>query len=166
MFFYEWVAIKYNTCIIMPTISPFGLDGNNTNHSPPLTSRAKGRPRYSLSLINIPLSILPLNTYWNLWMSSPFVYAKVCQSIHVPSEYMLKSLFCWRVLFMLPLTVSKVCNKMFYKKNMTLYIINDLPITKDSIQTSITQPSGDHPPKQVGIHQKFTYDNQVHSSQA
>ena len=32
----------------------------------------------------------------------------------------------------LPLTVSKVCKKMFYKKNMTLYIINDLPITKDS----------------------------------
>ena len=31
MIFYERVAIKYNTCIIMPTISPFGLDGNNTS---------------------------------------------------------------------------------------------------------------------------------------
>jgi len=46
---------------------------------------------------------------------------------------------------MLPLIVSKVCKKMFYKKNMTLYIINDLPITKDSY----IHPS----PNQVGIYQ-------------
>ena len=75
------------------------------------------------------LSMLFLRTCWNLCS------AEIC-------------------LFMLPLTVSKVCKKMFYKKNMTLYIINDLPITKDSyihpspnqvgIDSSI-QPSGDTP---------------------
>ena len=47
-------------------------------------------------------------------------------------------------------------------KNNDLYIIKDLPITKRLYITSITQPSGEHPPKQVGIHQKFTYDNQEH----
>jgi len=36
MLFYERVAIKYNTCNIMPTISPFGLDGNNTKITLPL----------------------------------------------------------------------------------------------------------------------------------
>jgi len=42
MFFYEWVAIKYNTCIIMPTISPFGLDGNNTKSLSPFDIKGKG----------------------------------------------------------------------------------------------------------------------------
>jgi len=32
------------------------------NHSPPLTSRAKGGPRCSLPLLNISLSIVPLHT--------------------------------------------------------------------------------------------------------
>jgi len=40
MFFYEWVAIKYN--IIMPTISPFGLDGNNTKSLSPFDMKGKG----------------------------------------------------------------------------------------------------------------------------
>jgi len=54
---------------------------------------------------------------------------------------------------MLPLTVSKVYKNMFYKKNMTLYIINDLPMTHTYIHLptkwgytnidSSTQPSGD-----------------------
>ena len=36
------VAIKYNTCIIMPTISPFGLDGNNTKSLSPFDIKGKG----------------------------------------------------------------------------------------------------------------------------
>jgi len=36
MFVYEMVSIKYNACIIMPTISPFGLDGNTTKIILPL----------------------------------------------------------------------------------------------------------------------------------
>ena len=56
----------------------------------------------------------------------------VLQSDNGLSENKLRCLLCYIVLFMLkfPLTVSKVYKKMFYKKNMTLYIINDLPITK------------------------------------
>ena len=42
MIFYERVAIKYNTCIIMPTISPFGLDGNNTESLSPFDIKGKG----------------------------------------------------------------------------------------------------------------------------
>jgi len=42
MFFYERVAIKYNTCIIMPTISPFVLDGNNTKSLSPFDIKGKG----------------------------------------------------------------------------------------------------------------------------
>ena len=42
MIFYERVAIKYNTCIIMPTISPFGLDGNNTKSLSPFDIKGKG----------------------------------------------------------------------------------------------------------------------------
>jgi len=37
------VAIKENTCIIMPTISPFGLDGNkNTKSLSPFDIKGKG----------------------------------------------------------------------------------------------------------------------------
>ena len=124
------------------------------NHSPPLTSRAKGRQRYSLSLINILLSILPLSTCWNLWMSSPFVYTKVYQSDHAPSEYMLKSLLCWSVSFMLPLTVSKV---VLQKEHDSIH--HKWPSYHQRlVHTSISQPSGDipiltHPPNQVGIYQ-------------
>jgi hypothetical protein len=56
---------------------------------------------------------------------------------------------------MLPLTISNVGKKMFYKKNMTLYIINDLEKTHAYIHLptkweytkidSSTQPSGDIP---------------------
>ena len=39
----EWVVIKDNTCIIMPTISPFGLDGNHHSKSlSPLDIKGKG----------------------------------------------------------------------------------------------------------------------------
>jgi len=77
----------------------------------------------------------------------------VHQSDHALSENMLKCLLCNIVLIMLklPLTVSKVYKKMFYKKNMTLYIINDLPIKR--LNTYI-----DHPTK-WGYFKK--YDNQV-----
>jgi len=75
-------------------------------------------------------------------MSSPFVYAMVHQSDHALSENKLKCLLCYIVLFMfrLPLTVSKVCKRMFYKKNMTLYITNDLPIIK-KFNTYIHHPT-------------------------
>ena len=42
MIFYERVAIKYNTCIIMPTVSPFGLDGKNTKSLSPFDIKGKG----------------------------------------------------------------------------------------------------------------------------
>ena len=45
MIFYERVSIKYNTCIIMPTISPFGLDGNNTKSLSPFDIKGKGRTK-------------------------------------------------------------------------------------------------------------------------
>jgi len=41
---------------------------------------------------------------------------------------------------MLPLTISKVCKKMFYKKNDDLYIIKDHPITK-RLNTYIHHPT-------------------------
>ena len=135
------------------------------NHSPPFTSRAKGGPRYSLSLINIPLSILPLSTRWNLSMRPPFVYAKVYQSSHAPSEYMLKPLFYWSLLSMLPLTVSKVCKRCSTRRKW-LYL-KWPSYHQRLIHTSISQTSEDiqiltHPPNQVGLHLKFTHDKQVH----
>ena len=42
MIFYERVSIKYNTCIIMSTISPFGLDGNTTKSLSPFDIKGKG----------------------------------------------------------------------------------------------------------------------------
>jgi len=128
------------------------------NHSPPLTSRAKGRPRYSISMINIFLSILPFSTYWNLWMSSHFVYAKVYQSDHAPSEYMLKALLCWSVLFMLPLMVSKVYEEMLFKKGHDSIHHKWPSYHQWIIHISIFQSSGNtsiliHQPNQEGIYQ-------------
>jgi len=37
-----WVSIKENTCIIMPTISPFGLYGKNTKTLSPFEIEGKG----------------------------------------------------------------------------------------------------------------------------
>ena len=113
MFFYEWVAIKYNTCQQSP---PLDLMATTPNHSPPLTSREKGEPRYSLSKIRIPLFILPLSTCWNLWMSSPFVYATVYQFVRATCW---KLCFCWIVLFMLPLTVGKICKRCSSRRTKT-----------------------------------------------
>jgi len=53
----------YHTCIIMPTISPFGLDGNNhTKSLSPFDIKGKGWTKILSSLIYILLSILPLST--------------------------------------------------------------------------------------------------------
>ena len=108
----EWVAIKDNMCVIMPTISPFGLDGN---------------PK-SLK-VTLPLShqvqrvMHPLSSCWNL---------------------------CSAVLSMLPLTIGKVCRKMFYKK-IHNFIHHKWPSYHQRlIYTSISQPSGNwliHPTK-------------------
>ena len=67
MIFYERVAIKYNTCIIMPTISPFGLDGNNTKSLSPFEIKGKGRTKI-------------------------FSFEDKHSAVHTPPEYLLKSL--------------------------------------------------------------------------
>lgn len=67
MFLCEWVAIKYNTCIIMPTISPFGLDGNNTKSLSPFDIKGKGRTKI-------------------------FSFLEKHSAVHTPPEYLLKSL--------------------------------------------------------------------------
>ena len=64
---YKWVAIKYNTYIIMPTISPFVLDGNNTKSLPPFDIKGKGRIKMFSFLDNLSV-------------------------IHTPPKYLLKSL--------------------------------------------------------------------------
>ena len=69
----------------MPTISPFGLDGNNhTKSLSPFDIQCKGWTKIFSPLIYILLSILPLSTCWNLWLSSLFVHAKMYQSVHAP----------------------------------------------------------------------------------
>ena len=65
-------------------------------------------------------------------------------------------------MFMLkpPLTVTKVCKMIVYKKNMTLYITNDLPITKDSyIHPSPNQVGIDSSTQPSGDTSRFTHDN-------
>jgi len=116
----------------------------------------------------IPLSILPLSTCWNLWIISPFVYAKVYQSVNAPPEYMPS---------LCTAEVCCSCSSCLWARSAK----DVLQEEHDSIHhkrpsyhqrlihTSISQLSEDiqkltHPPNQVGIHQKFTYDNQ--SSQA
>ena len=131
------------------------------NHSPPLTSRAKGGPRYSLPL----LSILPLSACWNFWMSSPFVYAKVYQSVHAPLEYMLSlctAEVCCSCSPWLQARSAKRCST-----RRTWLYLKWPSYHQRLIHTYISQPSEDiqiltHPPIQVGLHQKFTHDKQVH----
>lgn len=82
---FQWVAIKDNTCVTIPTISLFGLDDNhNTKSLSPFDIKGKGRTKIFSSLIYILLSMLPLSTCWSLWMSSPFVHAKTYKSVHAP----------------------------------------------------------------------------------
>ena len=70
-----------HTCIIMPTISPFGLDGNNhTKSLSPFDIKGKGRTKIFSPLIYILLSILPLSTCWNIWLSSPLC---TCQDVPI-----------------------------------------------------------------------------------
>jgi len=80
-------------------------------------------------------------------MSSPFVYAKVYESVHAPSEYISAPLKC---VVHTPLDCKQGLQKdVIQEENDS--IINDLPITKDSY----IHPS----PNQVGIYQQFTHDN-------
>jgi len=52
-----WVSIKDNTCIIMPTISPFGLDGNNNTKSlSPFDIKGKGQTKL-FSPFDIPYAV-------------------------------------------------------------------------------------------------------------
>jgi len=137
LIFYELVAIKYNTCIIIPTISPFGLDGNNTKSLSPFDIKGKGRtkifsflerhsdvhtpPEYLLKSLNeLPLCIF--------------------QGVPMCPCYMLKALLLLNCVVHAPPDYRKDLKKMFFKKNQDLYIIKDLPITK-------RLPS----PNQVGI---------------
>ena len=76
----EWVAIKDNTCIIMPTISPFGLDGNHM-----------GDDCFKmLNLLEISSNIKILSPFdikgkGRSKIFSPF---EIHYAIHAPPEYM------------------------------------------------------------------------------
>ena len=144
MIFYERVAIKYNTCIIMPTISPFGLDGNNTKSLSPFDIKGKGRTKI-------------------------FSFQDDHSAVHTPPEYLLKSLnelplcicqgvpICpcslWVHAEISTLLKCAIHAPLDCKKGLQKYvlqeendsIINDLPITKDSY----IHPS----PNQVEIYQ-------------
>ena len=105
-------------------------------------------------LSELPSRKTPIQTYVIMLTISPFgldgnpTSLKVILPLwHQGQRVMLPLSACWifcsAVLSKLPLTVGKICKKMFCKRNMTLYTINDLPTTKDSY----IHPS----PNQVGI---------------
>jgi len=137
MFFSERVAIKFNTCIIMPTISPFGLDGNNTKSLSPFDIKGKGQtkifsfldkysavhtpPKYLLKSLNV----LPLC---------------ICQGVPICPCYMMKALLLLNCVVHAPPDCRQDLQKMFFKKNQDLYIIKDLPITK-RLNTYIHHPT-------------------------
>jgi len=133
----------------MPTISPFGLDGNNNQSLSPFDIKGKGQTKI--------ISFLEKHS-----------------AAHTPPKYLLKSLkelplcvcqgvplcpcFLWvhvEVSALLKCAVHAAPNcRQGLQKNVLQeehdFIINDLPITKDSYI---------HPfPNQVGIHQNFTHD--------
>ena len=121
-----WFAIKDNTCLIMPTISPFGLDGKNTKSLSPFDIKGKGQTKIFSSFADHtpPKCLLKYLNELPLY---------ICQGVPIyPCSPWVhdESLHCWSVLFMLPLTVGKIYKKMFFKKNDDLYIIKDLPTTK------------------------------------
>jgi len=132
----EWVAIKDNTCIIMPTISPFGLDGNHhTKSLSPLTSRAKCGPWYSLLW------------YTFCYPYPPLVHAKV--SDIAPPLYMPR---CTNS-YMLPLSTCKVCKSITW-----LYTYINPPLKWEyTIFDSSTQPSGDIPNVYTWLNNKKHY---------
>ena len=67
-------------------------------------------------------------------MSSPFVYAMVYQSVHATCW---KLCSFWIVLFMLPLTVGKICKRCSSRKNQDLYIMEEIEMYCSSILTNI-----------------------------
>jgi len=84
---YLWVSCHQGKHLIMPIISPFGLDGNHHSRSlSPFDIKGKGKTEKFSPWVYLLLSILPLSTYCNLWLSSPFVHSKMYQSVHAPPE--------------------------------------------------------------------------------
>ena len=103
-----WVSFHqgqhlYHTCIIMPTISPFGLDGNNhTKSLSPFDLKGKGRTKIFSPLIYILLSYSPwIHDEISDWALP--LYMPRCTN---PS--------------MLPLSTCRACKNIFQKNNMTL----------------------------------------------
>ena len=106
----------------------------------------------------IPLSILLLSTCWSLWIISPFVDAKVYQSVNAPPEY-LPSLCTAEV--------CCSCSSCLWARSVknVLEEHDSIHHKRPSyhqrlIHTSISQLSEDiqeltHPPNQVGIYQKI-----------
>jgi len=111
MFFYEWVAIKYNTCIIMPTISPFGLDGNNTKSLSLFDIKGKGlcspwvhapldyKPDLLKSLNELPLCICHGAP---IWPCSFWEHAEISA-----------------LLFMVSLSIGKICKRCSARRTKT-----------------------------------------------
>ena len=113
------------------------------NHSPPLTSRAKGYAP--------PKSMLP----W-IWTRSakkkhnppnhsPEYLLKflnelplcICQGVPICSCYMLKALLFLNCAVHTPPDCRKDLQKMFFKKNQDLYIMEEIEMYCSSIQTNI-----------------------------
>ena len=151
----EWVAIKYNICIIMPTISLFGLDGNNNQSLSPFDINGKGQtkifsflekhsaahtlPKYLLKYLKeLPLCIcqgVPLCPCF-LWVHIEVSALLKC-AIHAPPDY------------------KQGLQKDVLQEERWL-IHHKRPSYHQ--KTQYIHPS----PNQVGIHQKCTYENQKH----
>ena len=128
----EWVSIKDHTCIIMPKISPFGLDGNHhTKSLSPLWHQGQRADQEILSLCCPYSPWVPTKiSYW----APPFVYAKMYQSIHAPPENM------------------HVC-----KIKTWLYTSISQPSGDTPFLDSSTQPSGDIPNVYTWLNNKNHY---------
>ena len=135
MIFYELVSIKYNVCIIMPTISPFGVDGNNTKSLSPFDIKGKGQIKiFSSFAIHTPPECL-LKSLNEL----PPLYMPRCTNMS-----MLPLSTCWvstllKCVVHAPLDCRQDLQKDVLQEEHDS-ILNDLPITKDSyINTSLNQ---------------------------
>jgi len=152
MLFYERVAIKYSTCIIMPTISPFVLDGNNTKSLPPFDIKGKGRTKiFSFQDKHSTVHTPPEYRLKSL--------NELPQGVPICPCYMLKALLLLNCAFHAPPDCKQDLQKMFFKKNQDLYIIKDLPITK-RLNTYI------HHPTKWGYIRNMTTNYITSSSQA
>ena len=150
MFFYERVSITYNTCIIMPTISPFGLDGNNTKSLSPFDIKGKGRTKI-FSFQDKHFAVYTPPEYWLKSLN------ELPQGVPICPCYMMKALLLLNCAFHAPPDYRQDLQKMFFKKIQDIYIIKDLPITK---KTQYIHPS----PNQVGIilPSKWGYIRKLH----